>query len=96
MMLCLSLFLDIGMEITFAGWISSFSLLQGVSSKEEATIYPAIFWGVMTIFRFLLAFLPGRSSQKLRRLIEATMLVAGLSLVLIGFGLVEFKTDQHQ
>ena len=63
--LCVSLFLYIGMECTYGGWISSYAVLVGASGIEEATLFPSVFWIMITIFRFVLACLPGTTSKKM-------------------------------
>lgn len=87
MALCFFLFLYEGSECTYAGWISSFAVLKGVTDNQGATIYPCVFWVMMTIFRFALAFASGTSAAKLKWLILMTI-TAGLisiAIVLLGF-----------
>ena len=61
-----------------------------MEDKEGATVFPSIFWIFMTIFRILLAFVPGTSSRKLKVLILANALSGIISLVIIYAGHVEF------
>lgn len=51
----------VGLECTYGGWISSFAVMRGVTDQQGATLFPALFWVMITIFRFMLAFLPGKS-----------------------------------
>lgn len=85
--LCVSLFLYIGMECTYGGWISSYAVLVGASGMEEATIFPSIFWIMITIFRFILAFLPGTTSTKMKFQLYGNMASAIVSLLLVKSGL---------
>lgn len=54
MVLGLILFIYFGEEIGFSGWISSYTVLLGAQTKEEATIINTIFWASITFFRFTL------------------------------------------
>ena len=85
--LCVSLFLYVGMECTFGGWISSYAVLVGASGIEEATIFPWIFWLMITAFRFGLACLPGTTSKKMQYLLYATISTAIASLLMVKAGL---------
>ena len=86
----LMLFLYIGMEDDYAGWISSYATLSGVSSKEQATIFPMLFWGLMTASRFGCSAIPGSNYQKLTLALKATAVSAIFTIVLIhdGWGLI--------
>ena len=42
--LCFLMFFCLGLEITFAGWISSFSTLSHVTDAKGATTFPGIYW----------------------------------------------------
>jgi FHS family Na+ dependent glucose MFS transporter 1 len=89
-LLCLMMFLYIGLECTYGGWISSYAVLAGVSDKSSATIYPTVFWIFITIFRFGLAFVPGTSSTKMRLLLEGNVASGIISIILIYMGYVKF------
>lgn len=88
--LCLLLFLYIGNECTYGGWISSFAVLTGVADNEGATIFPSIFWIIISLCRFVLAFMPGSSSKKLKRLIQGCIGSGFLSLLVIYQGYTGF------
>jgi fucose permease len=88
--LCLMLFLYVGMEFIYGGWISSYAVLSGVTDNQGATIFPTIFWIFMTIFRFSLAFQKSSSSQKLKSLLEGNILSGIVCLVFIYLGFVTF------
>ena len=77
------MFLYEGLECTYGGWISSFAVLTGVTDNHGATIFPIIFWVLMTIFRISLAFLPGKSSKKLKILIMSNILSGVITLLFI-------------
>lgn len=79
------------MECTYGGWISSYSILAGVSDKEAATIFPTIFWIAITAFRFGLAFVPGSTSKKMDILIKANIIVGVVTILLIKAGLTLFS-----
>jgi fucose permease len=80
------MFFYLGLECTYGGWISSFAVLTQVANRQQATIYPSLFWVLMTIFRIGLAFLPGSGHKKLRIQIEANIGSGIISLVLIYMG----------
>ena len=82
------MFFCLGMEITFAGWISSFATLSKVTDAKGATVFPSIYWVSMTFFRIFLAFLPGSSSKKLKNLIIINMSFGVLCLAVIYAGYV--------
>lgn len=78
------------MECTYGGWISSYAVLVGASGMEEATIFPSVFWIMITLFRFVLAFLPGMSSSKMQFQLYGNMVSAILSLLLVKSGFAWF------
>ncbi len=61
-----------------------------MANSQTATIFPSIFWGVMTLFRFVMAFIPSSSSKKLRFLLECNLATGIISMILIktGYALV--------
>jgi fucose permease len=84
--LCLFIFIYVGVECAYGGWIPSFVVLTGVTDHTGATKFPSLFWVLLTMFRFLLAFAPGSSSKKLKILIEGIVLTGIFSLGLIYAG----------
>ena len=86
-LMVLTLFLYIGMEYDYAGWISSYATISGFSTKEQATVFPMIFWVVMTGARFGCSMVRGPSSRKLGTTIKATAIFGVLSLGLISLNL---------
>ena len=66
-------------------WISSYVVMQGITDKEGATAYSAVFWISMTIFRFAATFLPGTITQKIKYCITATIVIVLISS-LLAFG----------
>ena len=83
------MFFYLGLEITFGGWISSFATLSKVTDNEGATVFPSVFWIFMTLFRVLLAFVPGTSNNKLKILIMSNVISGILSLIIIYAGHTE-------
>ena len=83
------MFLYLGLECTYGGWISSYSVLMGVTDNQGATVFPIVFWVLMTIFRIALAYAPGKSSKKLQILIIANILSGIFSLMIIYAGHVK-------
>ena len=77
------LFVYVGAGITFGGWISSYAVMAGVATKEEATLYSSIFWSLLTVSRFVFACLPFNSSLKLHFLVRACLAFGFGSLVLM-------------
>ena len=84
------LFIYVGCETSYGGWISSYSILAGVSERAEATFYATIYWIVITITRFISAIAPGTSSQKMRFLLRGVVLAGVICLTLIYSGYVHF------
>lgn len=84
--LALFIFLYVGMECTYGGWIPSYAVLTGVTDPQGATKFPSLFWVLLTMFRFLLAYAPGSSSKKLRLLIQGNFYTGIISLFLIFAG----------
>ena len=60
--------LIVGEEVSYGGWISSYSVLYNFSTKEHATVYTSIYWISITSFRFVLALVEGSPSTKIRNL----------------------------
>ena len=89
-MLGFLLMLEIGTEATVGGWIPTFAILAGVSEKEGATVYVTIFWVSMTVMRFAYAYLPGTSSQKMKRSQEMIVATSLGLLLLIYAGWIRF------
>ncbi len=75
-------FIYIGEEVAFGGWISSYSVLNHVSTKEHATLFSSLFWGFMTLFRFVFAFVKEKASKKLMFLIAGQIVLAVGVLIL--------------
>ncbi len=75
-------FIYIGEEVAFGGWISSYSVLNGVTTKQGATMFSSLFWGFMTIFRFLFAFVKEKASKKLKILILGQIGLTVMVLIL--------------
>ena len=84
--LSLIFFLDIGLEMTFGGWISSYTVIKGVATKEVATEIGSVFWLAMTLFRFILACIPGKSSSKLLTLSFGSFAAGMITIFIIGSG----------
>ena len=82
------MFFYLGMEITYGGWISSFATLTKITDNRGATVFPTIFWTFMTLFRFILIFVPGKSSSKLNILIIANIASGILSLLIVYAGYI--------
>lgn len=57
-----------GQSISYSGWISSYAVLNGFSTKEHATFYNSLYWVSITIFRMTLAFYRSSSSSKIKYL----------------------------
>lgn len=55
---------------------------------EEATLFPSVFWIMITVFRFAIACLPGTTSTKMKWLLYGIVSTAIVSLLLVKAGLV--------
>lgn len=60
--------LAVGQQSSYGGWISSYAVMWGFSTKEHAIFYSSVYWISLTLFRFVLALVPGPPSAKLRNL----------------------------
>jgi fucose permease len=80
----------VGQETSYGGWISSYTVLYGFSTKEHATFYSSLYWISITFFRFALAVVPGPPSAKVRNLAIIGILTTFLSVILIFHVHVEF------
>lgn len=81
--MCLIFLLLVGQESAFGGWISSFAVMSGFSTKEGATVYSSMYWGFVTLFRFLLPFVEGKSSIKLLLLFTLAIVGSLFSLAIL-------------
>ena len=73
----------VGEESAFGGWVSSYAVINGINSKESATLYGTIFWISITMFRFIFLFLPGKPSQKSAWMYAGSIFMAVSSLVVL-------------
>ena len=71
-----------GLEITIVGWIPSYSVLLGIKTSNQATIYCTVFWIMMTICRFALPHVPLKVSQKLKIALYSLVFFAIISLIM--------------
>ena len=84
-LLSLCFFFAVGLETTFGGWISSYAVLNGFSSKQSATLYSSLFWVSITAFRIILAFLKNSSSKKIEILTYVGVIGSFLSYFFIWY-----------
>ena len=80
------MFVYIGMEYDYAGWISSYATMADIASKQQATIYPLLFWGVLTLSRFAWSMVAAPTTWKMARALQATGVVVAVSIGLIAVG----------
>ena len=85
-MLCFTFFVYFGEETGFAGWISSYVVMEGLDTEKGASRYPAIFWISITLFRFLFAGMPGKISTKLKTLILIQIFAFAFTILMINMG----------
>lgn len=81
--MCVMFLLVVGQESSFASWISSYAVLKGFSTKEGATVYSSIYWIAITVSRFILPFIEGKSSKKLFFLYTMAIFSSILSLIFV-------------
>ena len=79
-----------GLEQSFAGWIPSYAVLTNVSNRSNATIYGTIFWGVSTIFRFVIASMSMLASRKVKLLVFSLFVCGVVCLIILQVGIVWF------
>lgn len=88
-LLGLSLFLYVGLESAYGGWISSYAVLTGIYSKEQATIFPSIYWVSITALRLGMAFIKMGSADKLKCLLNINITTSIISVILVkAFGMI--------
>jgi len=75
------LFLYVGVEMGFGGWVYTYTLELGLANQSEAAYITSAYWGAFTIFRFLSIILA-------RRIRPRTMLFADLIGGLISVGII--------
>lgn len=82
-MLMFIFFIYFGEETGFAGWISSYVVLENLDTEKGASKFPAIFWISITLFRFLFAGLPGKITYKLKVLISLQTFCYVVTILLV-------------
>jgi fucose permease len=78
----------IGNECTYGVWISSYAVLTHVADNKKATVFPSIFWITLSLCRFVMVFVSGSSSNKLKWLIVACFWSGIVSLLIIYAGYI--------
>ena len=76
-------FIYFGEETGFAGWISSYAVMENLDTEKGASKFPAIFWISITLFRFVFAGLPGKTTLKLKILISLQIFCYASTLLLV-------------
>ena len=77
-----ALWIYCGLELTIVGWIPSYSVLQGIKTNNQATIYCTVFWIMMTICRLAIPCLPFKVSQTLKIALYSLIGFAFISLLM--------------
>ena len=73
--------LYMGLLCTIGGWSSSYAILKGIDSKQDAVIYPTMFFASLTVSRLFLAFVPGSCRTKM---IYTLSIIAIVSIISLG------------
>ena len=68
--------------MTVSGWFPSYAVVAAHFDKKDATIITTIFWGTLTVFRFLSLFLPVKGSTKIKALLPSIILCGVFCLIL--------------
>ena len=84
--ICIMYWLIIGQECSFSGWIPSFAVMNGYSTKEHATMYSSLYWIAVTAFRFIFPLIKGKASTKLLALYFLATVSSLVSLGIINVG----------
>lgn len=84
-LICLMILLLTGSEISYGGWISSYAVIANIADKQYATIFGILFQVVMTVFRFILCWIPGSPSKKLLFFTIGTCLTFVSTVFIIDF-----------
>ena len=75
----------IGAEVIFGSWSASYAVMNEYTSKENAPLYSSLYWGTMTVFRFIFPFVPGKPSKKLTSFFILAIVTCISSVLLIHF-----------
>jgi hypothetical protein len=57
--------------------------MENISTKEQATLFSSLFWIVMTLFRFIFAFVKMKPSKKLRICIYTQIIFSFFILIFV-------------
>ena len=83
LVLCTMFMFLIGEESAFGGWVSSYAVINGIQSKEDATFYGSIFWITITLFRFVFLILPGKPSTRSLAMYIGSIFIAVTSILFL-------------
>ena len=75
-------FFQIGVEITVAGWFPTYAVVTGAFNVDTAVFSGTLFWGMVTLFRFVTAALKIPCSQKIILLANSMFAVSFITLLL--------------
>jgi MFS transporter, FHS family, Na+ dependent glucose transporter 1 len=81
--LALFLFLYVGAEVGFAGWIFSYTVTTGLGTVAAAAYLTSLFWGSLTLGRALAIPIAGRVEPDALLLVSLVGAIASLLLILI-------------
>ncbi len=77
------LFLYVGMEIGYGGWIFSYAQAKGLADAATASALTSAFWGALTVGRLLSVPLAMRFSARSLLLADFVVILAGVSIILL-------------
>lgn len=80
-LIVLFLFLYVGAEVGFGGWLYTYALEQGLANETTAAYLTSAFWGAFTLGRLLS--IPIAAAVRPRWILFSDLVGGGLSLILI-------------
>lgn len=88
-LIAMSFFVYVGMEVSYGGWISTYTTVTGVGTKEQAAYSSSIFWATISIGRVLAVPFAMRfpTATQLRTLVYGCVVSLAVGVVLVFTGM---------
>ena len=77
-MICFLFLLYVGQQVGYGSWVSSYAVMEGVSTVQGATLAGSVFWITNTAFRIILIYVTLKVSLRLKLLM--TGMIVGCSI----------------
>lgn len=76
-------FINVGAEVSFAGWIASYAIALGITDPVGAAYLTSIFWGALTLGRLMAIPVAARVSARWILLFDMLLGVASLGVLML-------------